>query len=1069
MTVGLVNTTQLHQEPGLTRNIVSPKSNNLEKKSLKFRCFIYDITQHILFKRASATLVVANCFLLFFPFNELGTERSSWVKPRYQIQVSLGIIFTLFFCIECLLKIIALKFGGYWQSKRNRFDMLVAVLGVTWIILHFILRPIPEKHMISNNFGWFVLMLRFFTIAGRHVTLKMLMLTVVMSMYKSLFIIMTIIMENFSLFYSNDEDAIMSYNDIRNFQLAWNIIDVNRKGVVKAYYVRFLLRLIPRERVGFDLVKKKDQQLFKEMCYEVETLRGGRDKDVSFHDVLMVLAYRTVDITKTLQLEELIAREELEYAIEEEVARQTIAAWIERCIFRNRQKHGQLKFKMHSTIERQISTSIDDNDDLNKKSDFLINKSVRIKNQSSNISKSSSSTTTITTTTTTTSSSSSSSSISSPPIIITIKDNGGKSMENPMEASHERANKILAPQLKINKLTINTITTTFIHHTINTIPMTKSINLSSISTLTTIHSNMITTSTIVNNSTIQNNSLHQHSNKHSTILIKNDSDEMTTLTTTPFKTNMIGKHDDDAAANDDDDDDDEDGQSSIIEQYDTDYQQPLLLLDSKQEKKLSNPIDSGTSQLHQLQHKSISNKFNIDQIHNNNNLIHYINDNHQMTTPTFIDTCLMNNENRTKLYQTKINTKLSKSMIDDQKSIQSIEPYQVTIIENVMGLDMEQQQQQPQQHHHHHQQQHPPLSSNINTSQCIRTKPTVLSTIKSLSTHNKSRQSVIQKLSKLPDVVEDSDEQGEKRLVYSCANNNNNKDNNDKFDRTISQTMEMYNLKGDSMKRKDMNHCNIDNNLLSSDYTTHIVTGSSSSSSSSNSSSSGGSTSNNNKIQIKTNDNSSIQHDIILPLQNEMIDNESKLMDPNYKYHHNIYLSKHINDSCDDVKKWWRSQLYPNLQGQQQQQQHQNKQARIQSNIHHSNTLNSTNTSTLTPPPPPPPLPYSTTVMDEEIISILNSPKKKQQRGHKNQPRIISSLASKRRSGVAAIISRRPYHQSRVNNLYDVTIDEYTNDYIANNNSNNTTNHSNNNNNRTVTNITNRIDIKGSHLLQKHV
>ncbi|VDQ17114.1 unnamed protein product [Trichobilharzia regenti] len=36
-------------------------------------------------------------------------------------------------------------------------------------------------------------------------------------------------MENFSLFYSNDEDAIMSYNDIRNFQLAWNIIDVNRK------------------------------------------------------------------------------------------------------------------------------------------------------------------------------------------------------------------------------------------------------------------------------------------------------------------------------------------------------------------------------------------------------------------------------------------------------------------------------------------------------------------------------------------------------------------------------------------------------------------------------------------------------------------------------------------------------------------------------------------------------------------------------------------------------------------------------------------------------------------------
>ncbi|GAA55210.1 sodium leak channel non-selective protein [Clonorchis sinensis] len=430
---------ELRQEPGQDGYTANPMTNNLEKKSVKFRCLIYDITQHIAFKRASAILVVANCGLLFFPFNEADLERDSNVHKRYLAQVSLGIIFTLFFCLECLLKIIALGFKGYWQSRRNRFDMLVAILGCTWIILHFILRPNP-------------------------VTLKMLMLTVIMSMYKSLFIItsmfllmivyalagvtlfgsvkygdnlgrhanfhnafratalltrivtgedwnkimhdcmiqppfcrmrpnfwetdcgnfraaliyfcsfyviityvmlnvlVAIIMENFSLFYSNDEDAIMSYNDIRNFQLAWNVIDVNRKGVIKASYVRFLLRLIPRERVGFDLSKKKDQQLFKEMCYEVETLRGGREKDVSFHDVLMVLAYRTVDITKTLQLEELIAREELEYAIEEEVARQTIAAWIERCIFRNRQKHGHLNFKMHQTADRQMSLSVDETD-----------------------------------------------------------------------------------------------------------------------------------------------------------------------------------------------------------------------------------------------------------------------------------------------------------------------------------------------------------------------------------------------------------------------------------------------------------------------------------------------------------------------------------------------------------------------------------------------------------------------------------------------------------------------------------------------------------------------------------
>ena len=36
-------------------------------------------------------------------------------------------------------------------------------------------------------------------------------------------------MENFSLFYSNDEDALLSYSDIRQFQNTWNVVDVNRK------------------------------------------------------------------------------------------------------------------------------------------------------------------------------------------------------------------------------------------------------------------------------------------------------------------------------------------------------------------------------------------------------------------------------------------------------------------------------------------------------------------------------------------------------------------------------------------------------------------------------------------------------------------------------------------------------------------------------------------------------------------------------------------------------------------------------------------------------------------------
>ena len=43
------------------------------------------------------------------------------------------------------------------------------------------------------------------------------------------FYLSAIIMENFSLFYSNEEDALLSYSDFRQFQNTWNMVDVNRK------------------------------------------------------------------------------------------------------------------------------------------------------------------------------------------------------------------------------------------------------------------------------------------------------------------------------------------------------------------------------------------------------------------------------------------------------------------------------------------------------------------------------------------------------------------------------------------------------------------------------------------------------------------------------------------------------------------------------------------------------------------------------------------------------------------------------------------------------------------------
>jgi hypothetical protein len=42
-----------------------------------------------------------------------------------------------------------------------------------------------------------------------------------------------------------------------------------------------------------------------------------------------MLSYRSVDISKALQLDELLAREELKYIIEKEVAKQTIKSWLE--------------------------------------------------------------------------------------------------------------------------------------------------------------------------------------------------------------------------------------------------------------------------------------------------------------------------------------------------------------------------------------------------------------------------------------------------------------------------------------------------------------------------------------------------------------------------------------------------------------------------------------------------------------------------------------------------------------------------------------------------------------------
>jgi sodium leak channel non-selective protein len=127
--------------------------------------------------------------------------------------------------------------------------------------------------------------------------------------------------------------TFLSHSDIRHFQIIWNIVDTNRKGFIPCRRVKFLLRLL-RGRLEVDL--EKDRLLFKHMCYEIE--RSNNGGEVRFHDVLNMLSYRSVDIRKSLKLEELLAREELEYQIEEEVAKQTIRNWLDKCFRRMRER-----------------------------------------------------------------------------------------------------------------------------------------------------------------------------------------------------------------------------------------------------------------------------------------------------------------------------------------------------------------------------------------------------------------------------------------------------------------------------------------------------------------------------------------------------------------------------------------------------------------------------------------------------------------------------------------------------------------------------------------------------------
>lgn len=57
---------------------------------------------------------------------------------------------TLVFVVEVLMKFIAFTPRGYWQSRRNRYDLLVTVYGVVWIFINFSLRVSKNNYLPEN-------------------------------------------------------------------------------------------------------------------------------------------------------------------------------------------------------------------------------------------------------------------------------------------------------------------------------------------------------------------------------------------------------------------------------------------------------------------------------------------------------------------------------------------------------------------------------------------------------------------------------------------------------------------------------------------------------------------------------------------------------------------------------------------------------------------------------------------------------------------------------------------------------------------------------------------------------
>lgn len=70
---------------------------------------------------------------------------------------------TLIFLVEVIMKNIAFTPRGYLQSRRNRYDLFVTVVGVIWTFFHIMLKVLITLSVVTTlktkNFRMILLIL----------------------------------------------------------------------------------------------------------------------------------------------------------------------------------------------------------------------------------------------------------------------------------------------------------------------------------------------------------------------------------------------------------------------------------------------------------------------------------------------------------------------------------------------------------------------------------------------------------------------------------------------------------------------------------------------------------------------------------------------------------------------------------------------------------------------------------------------------------------------------------------------------------------------------------------------